>query len=114
MDRFSRWPASASVALGFLLVASWQVPFARAQGSIVNPDPSIRSDYSEPVMLTSKDGVLEVELTAHQGHARLDTVATPVQNFLVFAYRVVRGTSSNGEMSGDNLYPPPTLQAYPR
>ena len=79
----------------------------------MNPDPSIRSDFSEPVMLTSKDGVLEVTLTAHQGHARLDTVATPVQNFLVFAYHVVRGTSSNGQMSGDNLYPPPTLQAFP-
>jgi FtsP/CotA-like multicopper oxidase with cupredoxin domain len=113
MDRLSRWPANVSIALGFLLVASWHVSLARAQGSIVNPDPAIRSDFSEPVMLTSKDGVLEVALTAHQGHARLDTVATPVQNFLVFAYRVVRGTSSNGQMSGDNLYPPPTLQAYP-
>ena len=113
MDRLSRWPASASVALGFFLVTSFQVSLARAQGSTGNPDPAIRSDYSEPVMLTSKDGVLEVTLTAHQGHARLDTVATPVQNFLVFAYHVVRGTSSDGQMSGDNLYPPPTLQAYP-
>jgi FtsP/CotA-like multicopper oxidase with cupredoxin domain len=113
MDRLSLWPAGASIALGFLLVASWHVSFARAQGSIVSPDPAVRSDYSEPVMLTSKDGVLEVTLTAHQGHARLDTVVKPVQNFLVFAYHVVRGTSSNGQMSGDNLYPPPTLRAYP-
>ena len=67
MDRISRWPASASIALGFFLVTSWQVSLARAQGSIVNPDPAVRSDFSEPVMLTSKDGVLEVALTAHQG-----------------------------------------------
>ena len=40
-------------------------------------------------------------------------MAAPVQNFLVFAYQVIRGTASNGEMSGDNLYPAPTLQVFP-
>ena len=113
MDRFSGRLATTSIALAFLFVVLWQTSLARAQGSIINPDPAIRSEYSEPVVLRSKDGVLEVTLTAHQGHARLDTVAAPVQNFLVFAYSVVRGTSSNGQMSGDNLYPAPTLQAYP-
>jgi FtsP/CotA-like multicopper oxidase with cupredoxin domain len=43
----------------------------------------------------------------------LDTVATPVQNFLLFDYEVIRGTASNGQMSGGNLYPAPTLQVYP-
>jgi FtsP/CotA-like multicopper oxidase with cupredoxin domain len=76
-------------------------------------DPSIRPEFAEPVVLASKDGVLEVTLTAHQGEARLDTVAVPVKNFLVFAYEVNRGTASNGEMSGDNLYPAPTLQVFP-
>ena len=65
------------------------------------------------VVLASKDGVLEVTLTANQGEARLDTVATPVKNMLVFAYELIRGTASNGQMSGDNLYPAPTLQVFP-
>ena len=64
-------------------------------------------------MLTSKDGVLEVRLTARQGQATLDTVATPVQNFLLFDYEVIRGTASNGQRSGGNLYPAPTLQVFP-
>ena len=76
-------------------------------------DPSIRPDFSEPVVLASKDGVLEVRLIAKQGEARLDTVGTPVQNMLVFAYELIRGTASNGRMSGDNLYPSPTLQVFP-
>ena len=113
MDRFSRWPARIVITLGFLLVSSWQASVARAQGSIVGADQGVRPNYIEPVTLTSKDGVLEVTLTAHQGQAKLDTVARPVQNFLLFAYRVIRGTSSNGQLSGDNQYPPPTLQVYP-
>ena len=38
-------------------------------------DPSIRPEFSEPVTLASKDGVLEVRLIVKQGQARLDTVA---------------------------------------
>ena len=76
-------------------------------------DPAVRPEFNEPVTLASKDGVLEVRLTAHQGQAQLDTVAVPVKNFLVFAYEVIRGTASNGQMSGDNLYPAPTLQVFP-
>ena len=76
-------------------------------------DPAVRTEYREPVTLASKDGVLEVTLTAHQGQASLDTVAKPVQNMLVFGYTVVRGTASDGRMSGDNLYPAPTLQVFP-
>ena len=54
--------------------------------------------------LTSKEGVLEVRLTARQGQAALDTVATPVQNFLLFDYEVIRGTASDGRSSGGNLW----------
>src|SRR5262245_26460193 len=50
-------------------------------------DPSRRSALREPVTLSSKDGLLEVALTAHQGEVTLDTVAKPVRNFLVFSYR---------------------------
>ena len=50
--------------------------------------------------LASKEGVLEVRLTARQGQATLDTVATPVQNFLLFDYEVIRGTASDGREVG--------------
>jgi FtsP/CotA-like multicopper oxidase with cupredoxin domain len=71
------------------------------------------SEFREPVTLASKDGVLEVKLTAHQGKATLDTVAKPVENFLLFDYEVIKGTASDGTMSGGNLYPAPTLQVFP-
>lgn len=38
--------------------------------------------FKEPVRLSSKDGVLEVRLSAHQGTVNLDTVKEPVTNFL--------------------------------
>ena len=63
-------------------------------------DPAVRPEFREPVVLASKDGVLEVRLTARQGEATLDTVATPVQNFLLFDYEVIRGTASNGQHVG--------------
>jgi FtsP/CotA-like multicopper oxidase with cupredoxin domain len=65
------------------------------------------------VTLASKDGVLEVRLTAHQGTATLDTVTKPVENFLLFDYEVIKGTASDGTISGGNLYPAPTLQVFP-
>jgi FtsP/CotA-like multicopper oxidase with cupredoxin domain len=86
---------------------------AIAEDTVGKIDPAIRPEFSEPVVLASKDGVLEVTLTAHQGEVHLDTVATPVKNFLVFAYELEQGTASNGQMSGDNLYPSPTLQVFP-
>lgn len=73
----------------------------------------VRPDFREPVVLASKDGVLEVRLVARQGEARLDTVAKPVRNFMLFSYELIRGTSSDGSRSGGNLYPGPTLQAFP-
>ena len=52
---------------------------------------------------SGSQGVLEVRLTARQGQATLDTVAKPVQNFLLFDYEVIRGTASDGQKSGGNL-----------
>ena len=69
--------------------------------------------YREPVKLSSKDGALEVRLSAHQGTVNLDTVSQPVSNFLVFGYQVIKGTSSDGSTSGDNSYPAPTLRVNP-
>jgi len=95
------------VALEFLGATAW------AQTTASRTDPAIRPEFREPVTLASKDGVLEVRLTARQGQATLDTVATPVQNFLLFDYEVIRGTASDGQSSGGNLYPAPTLHLFP-
>src|SRR5215471_370002 len=86
---------------------------AWAQTAERRTDPAIRPEFREPVTLASKEGVLEVRLTARQGQATLDTVAKPVQNFLLFDYEVIRGTASDGQNSGGNLYPAPTLKVFP-
>ena len=86
---------------------------AWAQTAEKRADPAIRPEFREPVTLASKEGVLEVRLTARQGQAALDTAAKPVQNFLLFDYEVIRGTASDGRSSGGNLYPAPTLHVFP-
>ena len=99
----------------FVVLAALACPgvTAWAQTAERRTDPAARPEFREPVTLASKDGVLEVRLTARQGQATLDTVATPVQNFLLFDYELIRGTASNGQRSGGNLYPAPTLQVFP-
>jgi FtsP/CotA-like multicopper oxidase with cupredoxin domain len=69
--------------------------------------------FREPVRLSSEDGVLEVRLSAHQGTVNLDTVKQPVTNFLVYGFDLIKGTSSDGSIKGDNLYPAPTLRVNP-
>src|SRR5262249_16218552 len=81
---------------------------ATAWAQTAEKDPATRPEFREPVTLASKEGVLEVRLTARQGQATLDTVAKPVQNFLLFDYEVIRGTPSDAPNSAANLYPPPT------
>ncbi|WP_019905973.1 multicopper oxidase domain-containing protein [Methylobacterium sp. 77] len=70
-------------------------------------------EFREPVTLATKDGVLEVRLTARQGRAALDTASKPVENFLLFDYELIRGTASNGVSDGKGLFPAPTLQVFP-
>jgi FtsP/CotA-like multicopper oxidase with cupredoxin domain len=105
----SRTLSSVVVAvLCFLTCQSFQSQAAPSSaGSHVSPE------FREPVTLSTKDGVVEVRLTAHQSAATLDTVAKPVQHFLLFDYELIRGTASNGQTSGKSLYPAPTLQVYP-
>ena len=80
----------------------------------VNAGPDGKpAPFGEPVRLSSKDGVLEVRLSAHQGTVSLDTVKEPVSNFLVFGYELIQGTSSDGSTEGDNMYPAPTLRVEP-
>ena len=98
-------------ALAVLTALPWLS--AIAQSGDTKADLATRPEFRERLVLTSKDGVLEVRLTARQGQATLDTVATPVQNFLLFDYEVIRGTASNGQKAGGSLYPAPTLQVFP-
>jgi FtsP/CotA-like multicopper oxidase with cupredoxin domain len=102
-----------SGALAVLVVLGCSSAPAWAQSAERKTDPAIRPEFREPVTLASKDGVLEVRLTARQGQATLDTVTTPVQNFLLFHYELIRGTALDGKSSGGNLYPGPTLQVFP-
>jgi FtsP/CotA-like multicopper oxidase with cupredoxin domain len=81
--------------------------------AIKRTDVATRRDFKEPVVLASKDGVLEVRLTARQGQANFDTVGKPVSNCLLFSYNLIRGSASDGQNSGSNLYPAPTLKVYP-
>jgi hypothetical protein len=76
---------------GLLIIASAAVLSGLAQGSEISSNPAIRPEFLEPVTLASKDGLLEVRLTARQGQARLDTVAVPVQDLLLFDYELIHG-----------------------
>ena len=100
-------------AIAALSMCGWPGAPVSAQDAVSKFNPPVSAEFREPVTLASKDGVLEVRLTARQGAAKLDTVATPVKNFLLFDYQVIRGTASDGQMSGGNLYPAPTLQVFP-
>lgn len=71
------------------------------------------SEFREPVTLATKDGVLEIRLTARQGRVALDTASRPVENFLLFDYALIRGTASDGASNGKGLFPAPTLQVFP-
>ncbi|MBU3751610.1 MAG: copper oxidase, partial [Mycobacterium sp.] len=69
--------------------------------------------YAEPVVLSSRDGVLDVTLNAHQDSIALNTVANPVANALVFGYRLNRGEASDGRTQNASNYPGPTLHVQP-
>jgi FtsP/CotA-like multicopper oxidase with cupredoxin domain len=69
--------------------------------------------FKEPVRLSSKDGVLEVRLSAHQSTVNLDTVKEPVTNFMTYGFDLIKGTSSDGSTKGDHVYPGPTLRVEP-
>src|SRR5262245_31853981 len=100
LDAGRAWRAAAMGGLAAILALA---PQARSEDQVSSQDtgaifnPAARPEYREPVTLASKDGVLEVTLKAHQGHATLDTVAKPVANALVFGYQLVRGTASDGQ-----------------
>jgi FtsP/CotA-like multicopper oxidase with cupredoxin domain len=109
-----RRPLSVLVTLALLTVPA--LPAAGAPAAVPAATvavPSGAQPYREPVVLRSAGGVLEVVLTAHQGAAPLDTTAAPAKNALLFGYEIIRGTASNGERTGTDLYPAPTLNVFP-
>lgn len=90
----------------------WLFPLvALLWGAVVFARPG--ATYTEPVVLTPQDGVLEVDLTARQGQGQLDTVAQPLENMLLFSYQVRKGQASNGQLAAQNCYPGPTLMVQP-
>src|SRR4051812_49409115 len=87
---------------------------AAAPQAGVNAGPDgTPAPFREPVRLSSKDGVLEVRLSAHQSTVNLDTVSEPVDNFLTYGFDLIKGSSSDGSTKGDHLYPGPTLRVEP-
>src|SRR5689334_10509250 len=77
--------------------ASLIVSAALATLALSSLPVAAQTEFHEPVTLASKDGVLEVRLTARQGKAALDTVAKPLDNFLLFDYALIRGKASDGK-----------------
>ena len=74
----------STVILGILSL----LPGQPLQSQALPASSHVRPEFREPVTLSTKDGVLEVRLTARQSAATLDTVAKPVQNFLLFDYGI--------------------------
>ncbi len=109
---FRAFPTCA-IVLALLTAAGVTALRIEAQDMASPPNVAVHPDFAQPVTLASKDGVLEVTLTPRQSSARLNTVAKPVKNMLLFDYSVQRGTASNGELSGAHQYPAPTLQIQP-
>jgi len=102
------------ISMTAMMTACSKQNTAPAPQAGVNAGPDgAPAPFREPVRLSSKDGVLEVRLSAHQGTVNLDTVKEPVTNFLVFGYELIKGTSSDGSTKGDNVYPAPTLRVDP-
>ena len=112
MNKFKRRGLLVGAGAAVSMLGGAGLP-ALAQSTTAKPAVGARPEFREPVTLTSKDGVLEVRLTARQGEVKLDTVAKPVKNFLLLDYELMRGTASDGRKSGQNMYPAPTLQVFP-
>ena len=111
LRRHSRW-----LLLAFGIIGAAAQAQAQAQAQTPSRAPAqgrAAPAFREPVTLASKDGVLEVRLTAHQSAARLDTSAVPVKNALLFGYTLVQGTASDGVAAARDVYPAPTLQVAP-
>src|SRR5829696_6301638 len=105
---------SIVISMTVMTTACGKEKTAPAPQAGVNAGPDGKpAPFREPVRLSSKDGVLEVRLSAHQGTVNLDTVKEPVSNFLTFGYDLIKGTSSDGTTKGDNNYPAPTLRVDP-
>ena len=77
MNKFKRRGLLVGAGAAVSMLGGAGLP-ALAQSTTAKPAVGARPEFREPVTLTSKDGVLEVRLTARQGEVKLDTVAKPV------------------------------------
>ncbi len=82
--------------MSFCMSFAWLGEAAWGKTAVKKTGLATRQDLKEPVVLASKDGVLEIRLTARQGQAKLDTVAKPVNNFLLFSYEVTEAPHQTG------------------
>src|SRR5215471_7805057 len=69
-----------------LMALAWPSATASAQSADKKTDLAIRPEFREPIVLTSKDGVLEVRRTARPGKARHGSDTCP--EFSAFRLRV--------------------------
>ncbi|KAB1072046.1 multicopper oxidase family protein [Methylobacterium planeticum] len=106
-----RSPLPRAGAAAFLIAAVALI--GQAWPAAAQTAGAVSSEFREPVTLATRDGVLEVRLTARQGRVALDTASKPVENFLLFDYALIRGAASNGATDGKGLFPAPTLQVFP-
>ena len=67
---FSFLTLGALAVLTIVIAVEWPSVTASAQSADKKTDLAIRPEFREPVVLTSKEGVLEIRLTARQGQAK--------------------------------------------
>ena len=115
-NKADRWSPCTAIVLciGLIVAASCTSESSQPAATTQPPRPAAGPGaFAEPVELTAAGGVLEVTLRAHQSAVSLDTVATPLQDALVFGFDVLKGTSSTGQRHADATYPAPTLHVDP-
>ena len=69
--------------------------------------------FKEPVRLSSKDGVLEVRLSAHQSTVNLDTVKEPVTNFMTYGFDLIKGPAPTVRARATTCIPAPRFASNP-
>lgn len=107
-------PLSATVRLELSIIAIMGLLLGLVSCQSHRPaEVALNPPYAEPVVLSGKDGVLDVTLNAHQDSIALNTVSQPVANALVYGYRVNHGQASDGRRQNASNYPGPTLHVQP-
>lgn len=110
MKRFAKFTLTAAMVACLLLAAT---SLAKIHGSNQPRNAiTLNPEFREPVALKSRDGILEVSLTAAQSSATFNTAAKPIEGMLLYSWSLLQG-ETDGASSGRNQYPGPTLVAQP-